>query len=559
MLKRLIAHTNVTRLCPSAVAGMNIRHKKADVLVVGGGAAGLRAAIEAQKHSVKTLLVSKTPICFGSCTTYSGAFFSAVHGHSIEKQFKNTLESGKGLNNQELAEILVREARSRILELKNFGVRLYANPGGYICKGKPPVWGLEITKPLVRVAQSLGVKIYDRMIVLDLIKKESTIVGALGFDIRHGEFLALEATSVILATGGAGALYSRSDNPVHTTGDGYALAYHAGAALQDMEFVQFYPLGTAEPNLPVYILPALLADSGRILNKNSENIIQKYYIKDAPVAMHARDLLSRAIFLEILKGRGVNKSVLLDLTQVSREQLNMCALSMKDILLRRFKIRKRPIHISPLCHYFMGGIKVNHRCETDVNGLYAAGEVTGGIHGANRLGGNALSDAIVFGARAGQYAAEKARLMKKHQTDLEGFRERKKRLESLFHDKPRRGKKPKIIRMTIRREMWGKVGIVRSKETLEEVLEEFQKTREEILPNLCIERPRECMDVVEVMNGLDVAEMVARSALYRTESRGAHYRTDYPQQNDKSWLRNIIIRKNNPYILSPPPARSNKA
>ena len=258
----------------------------------------------------------------------------------------------------------------------------------------------------------------------DLLIEEGKAVGALGFDFHRGKFLGLGAKAIILANGGGGALYQRHDNPVRITGDGYALAFHAGCQLRDMEFVQFIPPGVAEPGKPTILIAPSLCDAGRVINSLGEDILNKYQITEKPVAVRSRDLFSQAIFMEEAEGR----EVFLDLRAVSEEEWprdNM-AHSQRDLLMRNFSCSQKPIRISPMCHHFMGGVVADPKGMTEIPGLFAAGEVVGGVHGANRMGGNALDEVLVFGHRAGEAAAEWA-----------GERVRKKGTETLIQDRLR--------------------------------------------------------------------------------------------------------------------------
>ena len=374
-----------------------------DILVIGAGAAGLRSAIEAKVQGLDVAILSKTSLGKGCCTSVSGAGFSAALGNMTkDEHFKNTLRIGRGTNSRKLVKILTNEAPNRILELKNFNVTIHISDGLATCKRKPPGLGLEITLPLLAYAEKMGVKSYDHRMVIDLMKEDYTVSGAIAYNSLVGEIEIFHSKATILATGGGGGLYGNSDNPTHITGDGYVLAVNAGATIQDIEFVQFYPMGL----VATLIVPSSLADDGKILNKLGEEIPQKYGINDRPIAIRCRDQLSRAIFLEIRKGLGVNNSVLLDLTELDDEAWNVNSLtqSWKTMLVENFRSYDKPVPIRPVCHHFMGGILINEECETGVPGLFAAGEVTGGIHGANRMGGNALSDTLVFGAIAGQNA-----------------------------------------------------------------------------------------------------------------------------------------------------------
>jgi fumarate reductase (CoM/CoB) subunit A len=536
---------------------LEMKSEATDVLIIGSGAAGLRAAIEAKKHKVQVSLVSKTTMEWGSCTTYAGAGFTAAIGEfTTQNHFKETLVSGKNLNERELVEIFIQESPQRLPELKEFGVDMVVRPRGYHCEGRSPVCGLEITKPLTKTAKDLGVRLYERVMIIDLIITDNMVVGALGYDIKNGTFLSFKTKSVIIASGGAGALYHNNDNPERITGDGYAMAYRSGAIMQDMEFVQFYPLGLSAPGLPTMILPPSLADFGYFINENNEDLIAKYNITERPLAQASRDSLSRALYQEITKNVGISNPVFLDLRHIDEEKEEEILArgdafgSMREILIRKLKRKEKPLQISPLCHHFMGGLKINSNCETNISGLFAAGEATGGIHGANRLGGNALSEAIVFGARAGHQAAIYSRSIKE-KLDIDEAYKRKKEIQDYF-DNPSTGAKPcKDVRANLKEVMWKKVGIVRNKDDLESSLEKFQKIKDD-LPHVELSKNRDILEALEILNGLIVGELIAKSAILRTESRGAHYRSDFPEQNDQEWLKHIIIKKSGDEKVSSP-------
>ena len=526
-----------------------------DVLVVGSGGAGLRAAIEAKRSDAKVILASKTPIGHGNCTTYSGGgSAAAIEGLSEKEHFEITMKTGRSINNENLVKVLVKDAPKELLGLRDFGVRLRTQRGSVNCEGKFPIVGLGYTKPLADTVWKMGIEVHEHTMILELIKEDNRIAGAMGLDFHKGEFVAFDTKAIILATGGGGALYFRTDNPIHTTGDGYALAFNLGLALQDMEFVQFYPLGTAEPNLPIHIVLTNFADEGLILNSKGENIPKKYGITAKPIAVQARDLLSRAITMEVVNGLGVDEAVFLDITKVAKERIE--ASYQKEMLMRTLHALERPIRIAPVCHHFMGGVAINPKCETAIEGLYAAGEVTGGIHGANRMGGNALSDIFVFGAIAGKQASQYTKCVEAIGIDQKTLKEKATETAEMtsYGEKAKKRKRPNDLMKEIKLLMWRKVGILRSEEKLREALWQIQEIKEEQVPTISAEKPRELLATLEIMNGLVVAEIVARSALHREESRGAHYRLDYPEQNDGKWLNNTIIIKRGakPEITSRP-------
>ena len=512
-----------------------------DILIIGGGGAGMRAALSAQERGAEVLLISKTPIAKSTCTYLSGGAFSlAVEGMSEEAHLKATLQAGRGINASNLMKILVGEALQRVHELERLGVVGEWRKGRFYCLGTPPAWGAPLARAMADAVKKKGISLLPWVIVSDLLIEEGRAVGALGFDFHRGKFLGLAAKAVILANGGGGALYQRHDNPVRITGDGYALAFHAGCPLRDMEFVQFIPSGLAEPGKhPILIAPSL-CDAGRVVNSLGEDILKKYRITEKPVAVRSRDSFSQAIFMEEMEGR----EVFLDLRRVSEEEWprdNM-AHSQRDLLMRNFACLLKPIRISPMCHHFMGGVVADPKGMTEIPGLFAAGEVVGGVHGANRMGGNALVEVLVFGHRAGESAAGWAK-----------ERVRGKSAETLIHDRLRvlhgmatssgKGLPPKAVRKMIGEILWKESGILRDRQGLEKALDSLRRIRQEMLPQMNAETPKETLEKMEVENALLVGEMITRCAIMREESRGAHFRKDFPKTDDKKWRGNIFLKK----------------
>lgn len=511
-----------------------------DILVVGAGAAGLRSAIEVKSRGFDVAILSKTSLGKGCCTSFSGAGFSAALGRvTKDEHLKNTLRIGRETNSKKLVMILANEAPSRIRELKKFGVNIHISDGIGTCKRKPPGLGLEITLPLLSYAKKMGIKSYDHRMVIDLMKEGRVVTGAIAYNSLNGEIEIFHSKATILATGGGGGLYRNSDNPIHTTGDGYVLAVNAGATIQDIEFVQFYPMGL----VATLIVPPSLADDGKIVNKYGEEIPQKYRISDKPIAVRCRDQLSRAIFSEIRKGLGVDNHVLLDLTKLDDEawNVNNLTLSWKEMLVNNFRSYDIPVPIRPVCHHFMGGISINGKCETGVPGLYAAGEVTGGIHGSNRMGGNALSDTLVFGTIAGQNAVTFAANSPFKKINKEKINESIK-CTRLINYSNVNGVSSKSIREKLGEILSENVGIIRNHTGLKKGIIALKNIKTNDVPLLTASTPREVVKILELVNGIEVSEMIMLSAIQRKESRGAHYREDFPLQNS-NWRVNTVIEK----------------
>ena len=514
---------------------------KTDVLVIGGGGAGMRAALAARENGSEVLLVSKTPMGKSTCTYLSaGAFALAVEGMSKETHRELTLQAGRGINDRELVEIFVEEAPERVRELERFGVVGKWGKGRFTCQGKISAWGAPLTDALADASRKQGVSEQPWVTVLDLLKEDGKIIGALGFEFRKGTPIAFLSKATILANGGGGALYPRHDNPVRTTGDGYALAFQAGCQLRDMEFVQFIPTGLAEVGKPAYLIAVPLVDGGKVINSVGEDVLQKYGIRDRPVAVKCRDTFSQAIFKEEEEG----KQVFLDLRDLGEEgwPKDNFSQSQRELFLKSLSCFEKPLRISPMGHFFIGGISTDRNGKTEIPGLYGAGEVTGGLHGANRMGGNALAEIIVFGYRAGKVAGEWAL----GQGRGKGFQ---KLADSHWESLQKRwkgggkGLAPRSVRRSIAEVLWKEGGISRDERGLHSALEALRRIKERDWPQASTVSPKEILEKMETENALLVGEMIVRSAILRRESRGAHFRKDFPKTDDQNWKGNIFLQK----------------
>jgi succinate dehydrogenase/fumarate reductase flavoprotein subunit len=520
-----------------------IKNFESDVLVVGTGGAGLRAAIEADERGASVVVVSKAPAGMNNATVVSGGGFrAAIEGLTPKEHMEDTIRVGNGLNDQRLVEVFAREGGERVLELKRFGVEMRVHHGGISVGEEPGLMGLGITKPMVDYLRGRGVGIVENVVLTRLLSSKGAIVGAMGYDAHNDRPVVFSAGAVVLATGGAGALYRRTDCPLRTTGDGYSLAYHAGAALRDMEFVQFFPVALAEPGHPPFLMGGVITEEGRIVNRLGEDIPEKHGVKERPLALKSRGPLSVAIMREVLAGNGVDEAVLLDATGVFKKYGGEEGLltGQQAYLRDRLMAAERPLRISPICHFCMGGVVADVDGYTEVPGLFAAGEVVGGVHGANRHGGNALTDITVFGARAGASAAEHSKKPPR------GFSEslakpELDRYHSIRTGKAGEGLSSKRVMSALRELMWEKASIVRTGDALKGALTGIAELRVETL-KLSASSGREMLFALEVPMALDAAEMIVRAALERTESRGAHFREDHPEEDD-GWLKTVVLRK----------------
>ncbi|MBN2334533.1 FAD-binding protein [Candidatus Bathyarchaeota archaeon] len=516
-------------------------HYTSDVLIIGTGGAGLRAAIEAQELGAHVLLVSKAPAGYNNCTIVAGSgYLAAVGGMTAEEHRERTISVGKGVNDPKLVEVLTDEGGDRVLELEKYGLVVNVNHGGIHVGALGTILGQGITLPQVKYLKDRGVEFVDNTIITLLLKTGGRVVGAVGYSGDAGQPAAFQCKSVILATGGAGALYKRTDCPLKTTGDGYSLAYHAGARLRDMEFVQFFPLALAEPGAPPLLVDGRVIREGKIINVLGEDIPQKHGVTERPYIAKSRDMLSRAMMLEIMQGGGVDGAVLVDAREVvkSSKPGDFYGMGSYDFYVNRLQAHERPFRVAPLTHFTMGGVVADTWGETGVKGLLAAGEVVGGVHGANRHGGNALTDVTVFGARAGARATEHAGEVEHVDVDGLAAAEMDRYMKLIGRET---GYRPRILMAALRETMWEKAGVIRDGELLVEAFEKIQELRDSS-PRMVVQPGKAMIPALEFPMALDAAEMIIRAAMERRESRGAHYRLDFPLENP-AWVRTIVLAK----------------
>jgi fumarate reductase (CoM/CoB) subunit A len=509
-------------------------HVSCDVLVLGSGAAGLRAAISSRESGLRVCVVSKGPLGKSTCTWLSaGVMAGSANATTLNAHLEGTLLAGRGINQRELAEILVKEASHRLDELRRWGIQAEFRNGYLFAKGHPPVQGEAIIRCLIKKNQELGTEFMGNVLVTDL-GMENGVGGVRAFNQSSGEWIAISARAVILATGGAAALYFRHDNPKRMLGDGYRLGLEAGAVLQDMEFVQFYPLCLAGPGFPPFVIPPKLADGGRLVNDHGEDILEKYGIQERPAADRARDLLSQALFEEIYRNGQV---VWLDLRSLSEEQWrgDPFSASVEHILGNHYKAREQPVRVAPAAHHTMGGVKITATCATSVPGLFAAGEVTGGLHGANRMGGNALTETLVFGARAGNCAADWAK-------GVSGSYRQTRLDQPSDHPSPGSAKLSVAdLQTKLRGIMWQDGGIIRNEKGLIAAVDTVEKLREDArgLPTECSRQ--DLINIIELRSATRIASLILQGALKRKESRGSHLREDFPEQDDEKWCGHLQV------------------
>ncbi|MCJ7430410.1 FAD-binding protein [Candidatus Bathyarchaeota archaeon] len=520
-----------------------------DVLIIGSGGAGLRAAIEARRQGVNVLLVSKGKLGLANCTAIAGGVFRASQNKKgITEHFQETLEAGRFLNNPNLVRTLAADAWLAVKETEKFGIELSAEKGKVsIVADKPPA-GANLSKALGKCALDFGVNVSEKTSAFDLLVEDNRCIGALAFKKDVEGIIVISAKSTVVATGGYSGLYVRNDNPPRTTGDGVVLAFEAGAELQDLEFVQFQQMFTDRgvPRMPV--LDCLtegtknLVPGGPLMSKKGERFLGKHGLLENRIL---RDNLTVSIERELYEEH--EDSVLFDLTQLSPREI-VDALNydyQKHLVLPLGQILStRRLHLASFAHYTMGGIKINEKCETRVDALYAVGEVTSGIHGANRVGGNALTEILVFGAITGRQAADHAKRTESVAVNKEQIKERTEKLQEICDNSKPRKTRPLRIKAEVSTVVSEFCRPVRSEEGLKCALEELKRI-EERASFMFAENPDKLQDAIEANSMLLLAKLVANSALTRKESRGAHFRVDYPKSDDTDWLKNIIISQQN--------------
>ena len=535
----------------------------ADVVVVGAGLAGLRAATEACRFGADVLLVDKGLIGISGNSAFAGGGFkTCLPGldTQIEKQYltpeghyQDTIIYGDYMSEQPLVEALTTDAPGRVLQLEDVGVENFM---ALCTHGTTENGGHDVTEAFADYLKGLGVKTMVNTILVELLIEEGEVAGALFFNFFRDEFVEVLASNVILTTGGAGASFARNNVSSTIVGDGYAIAYRAGADLIGMEFVMYDPYILDEVGLPMwYVLPCFARFHGKLVNAEGEAFLPNYLemvgtMKDPfPVRFGAltadvRETISRAIAMEIHEGRGENGAVFLDCRDVPLEywDRDIPGRANRDAILRKFPITEKLIRVIPGAITNLGGIHINDRCESSVPGLYAAGEVAGLVHGARRLGGNALTDCLVFGARSGREAAERARKTKSVKVSEGTIDSAVDRVTRLFDRAPSPEGNPDDLHRELKKIGWDGIGVIRSENGLTECLDRLDELKHQRLPSLYASTLQELRTALEVEYMLISHEITARSAIARAESRGTHFREDLPEIDNEHFLKNFVVR-----------------
>jgi len=536
-----------------------------DVLVVGAGAAGLLAGIKADDMNVDVAICSKGLFRKSGATVMSTGGMEVAIGHgdptdNPDVHFRDTVVGGEYINDQRLVDVLTREAVERLVDLERMGIVFERQEDGRLFQFAPggaharvvilgDLAGSHYMVALNREVMRRNIRVFEEVMITNLLTTNGAISGAVGLDIKKGELIAFKTKAVVLATGGAGQIYRYTSNPVQNTGDGRAMAYRVGAELIDMEMVQFHPTGLAYPpeRRGTLVTEAVRMIGAYLLNNKGERFMKRYDPQRMELAK--RDVVARAICTEVREGRGTEwGGVYLDASHIPEDVIErrLGVTRRKILFLTGIDLAKEPIHVYPTCHYFMGGVRAEPDCSTKVPGLFVAGEEMGGVHGANRLGGNSITTLIVFGWRAGISAAKYAKSVDYKPLDPSEVAKERDRIFGFL------GRKDYIHPSKVRRElqevMWDNVGIVRTEESMKKALGVIERMRVQDLPKVGVpdgsRRYRmDWVEAIEFENMLTVAEMVTRAAMFRKESRGAHVRDDYPQKDNKNWLVHTVIKK----------------
>ena len=571
------------------------RHEH-DVLVIGAGGAGLRAAIEAAHGGASVGLICKSLLGKAHTVMAEGGVAAALANvddrDNWRVHFADTMRGGQYLNNWRMAELHAKEAPDRVRELEAWGTVFDRTPDGRILQRnfgghKYPRLahvgdrtGLEMIRTLQDHAIYQPIDVHMECTIVSLLKDGNRISGALGYDRERGRFKLFEAKAVVLATGGIGRAFSVTSNSWEYTGDGHALAYNAGAALQDMEFVQFHPTGMVWPPSVkgILVTEGVRGEGGILVNREGrrfmfDDIPENYRTQTAdneeegwrytqgdknarrPPELLTRDHVARAIVREVREGRGSpHGGVYLDISWIKTKLPNAEAHIKKKLpsMYHQFKqladidITKEPMEVGPTTHYVMGGIRVDGDTQmSTVPGLFAAGEVGAGLHGANRLGGNSLSDLLVFGMRAGKYAAEFAARQSSAKVDARQADEIVRAALEPFN-RQSGGEGPYQVEHDLQTMMQELVGIVRREEEMRRALAAL-KTLRERAAKVSVTGNREYNPgwhtALDLQNLITVSEIVARAALERKESRGGHFRDDFPDKDPTYGKFNIVVRR----------------
>jgi succinate dehydrogenase / fumarate reductase flavoprotein subunit len=551
-------HTNGTR--------EQYEVREHDVLIVGAGGAGLRAAVAAAQHGLSVGIVTKSLLGKAHTVMAEGGIAASVGNvdpdDSWRQHFIDTLKSGKFLNNWRMAEIFAKEAPDRVYELEQWGALFNRTPEGKISQ-RPfgghtyrrlchvgDRTGLELIRTMQEKVLATDAKVYMETTITKLFKKEGRVVGALAYTRENGKFVHFKAKAVVMATGGWGRIFKVTSNSWEGTGDGVVLGYDAGAELVDMEMMQFHPTGMVWPPgvRGLLVTEGVRGEGGLLRNSEGKRYMENY--DPEKMELSTRDVVARANYTEVQEGRGSEHGgVYLDITHLGYEGIMKKLPTMHEQFLKLadIDISKEPMEVFPTVHYTMGGIKIDpETAASTVPGLFAAGEVAGGLHGANRLGGNSLSDLLVFGRRAGEGAAAYIE-ESTHSSDTEEsevLTEIGRVLEPL--EKKEEGESPYLIQQELQEAMMEHANLMRDEDSLKEGLGKVLALKDRLpqvsVPGSKLFNPG-WHTAQDVRYLVQISEIIIRTALERKERRGAQWRLDFDGPDDELGKINFIVKK----------------
>ena len=540
-------------------------HITTDILIIGAGGAGMYAAIAAARSGSSVLLLDKGQVGRGGATIMAQMTVAVALGEqepdSVELHLQDTLNAGRGLCNEELSLLLCEDGPKRIREMAEWGTR-WARQDGHIKQEMAPGHSVKRccyvdflnTGPAVaatlrrKVSELPAIRRISNLSVIEILVRDGRAMGALALNLVDGQFISIEAKAVILAAGGLTKLFARNSASANMGGEAYALALWAGAELIDMEFVQFFPIGHLAPRLvgmdPIMWDPFRYKLGGKLLNGRFEEFIDRYGSSDFGKYNAMRDVAAYAILKEVEAGRGTpHGGAYLDFRHIPDGELRVAFGPVIDRLLANgIDLTKTPVEVGPMAHYHMGGVRVDANMQTRIAGLYAAGEAVGGANGANRLSGNAITEAFVFGERAGAHAGEKVKRLESHWHD-DTARAAIERFSNLTDAHSTGTTTPIAVQAELQKLMWEKAGPFRTGVKLTGALARIEEMQRQ-LPRLRIgagaQFNLDLQDWFELRAMLTTAQAVVQSALARSESRGAHQREDFPAPND-TLLKNQVL------------------